>query len=89
MEVAREGELYLRQKPWNRGDLLLKPVETAGKERFYTTEEICTAGIGHRRQYLARPHSSNGFPPSEPATLLNLQTLEDFPGTANRMATEK
>jgi hypothetical protein len=89
VEVARKGELYLRQKPWNRGELVLKPEETAGKERFYTTEEICTAGIGQRRQYLARPDPSSGFPPSEPAALLNLLTLEDFPGTADRIATTK
>ena len=89
VEVAREGELYLRQKPWNRGDLLLKPEKTGGKERFYTTEEICTGGMGQRRQYLARPAPSSGFPPSGPAALLNLLTLKDFPGTTNRIVMEK
>ena len=83
VDLVRKRELYLGQKPWNRGKLLLRPVVADGKERFYTTAALCASELGHRHRYLAHWYSSSGFPPSEPAALLNLETLEHFPGTAS------
>ena len=89
VDLDSKRALYLGQKPWNRGKLLLRPVEAHGEERFYTTAAFCASGLGHRRRYLAHRYSSSGSPPSEPAALLNLQTLEHFPGTASGGVTGK
>lgn len=80
VRITSKSAVYFGRKPWNKGTLFItQEPPPAGTERFVVPASFCGPTRSSSRRFLARWPEFAGFPPTTPASLLQLQTLEPVP----------
>lgn len=85
--LVRQNRVYEKRKPWNNGELFAQGWRTLNKPSSYYVPGACTNyPVGTRTVYFAAydmsvlaPGVKREWPPTDPAGLLDRQTLETIP----------
>lgn len=95
--LIRQNRLYEKQKPWNKGRLFAQGWKTLKRQTSYYVSGACTEyPVGTRAVFFAAYDMSslargakNEWPPTDPAGLLNRQTLETIPAVFQALLIEE
>jgi hypothetical protein len=95
--LLRQNRVYEKRKPWNKGKLFAQGWRTLNKQTSYYVPGACTDyPIGTHTVYFAAydmsvlaPGVKHEWPPTDPAGLLNRQTLETIPAVFQPLLLEE